>query len=230
MNQDAPLPPHDEFDERLLAELDVLGREARRCSPEAISRIARMSAASLPSARPQAMAPSALPLRMAHRPVRSTVFGSIARPISTHLPLALAAMLVVGVTLATLFIMLRSSESDSSFAPTNELVAETPPSSGTQDSFPVEAALLPVYLERALARDVSSDASAHDGMSEGMSEGMREGMSEAALLHIASEATDVVPSGGQFGGTFGAVLASRAVHFDEFEAELRDLAGERSSF
>ncbi|MSR40355.1 MAG: hypothetical protein EXS10_00415 [Phycisphaerales bacterium] len=185
MTQDSECNLFDEGDEQLAMQLDALGRNARRLDPESIARIARISAASLPKRR--ASAPSSLRL-------------FFATPAARY---AMAAALIAAITLATAYLTTRKTATNDVFVAPRELAIED-----SNDE------LLPMHVERALAREVSFEESSPARLSE------------SALLQLASH--DLEPTASV--EPFGAVLASRAVRYDEFEAEMRDLAGEGSTF
>ncbi len=216
MKQDSPFEPQDEFDARMLASLDALGREARRCSPDALARIARISAASLPLAQARHSSSGGASVGASPERRRSHEFARRFTLSTSFARYALAAALVGVAALATAFVMLREGEKPRAFEPSRELAIETPRDSSSAPEPALRVgAILPAHLESALAREVA----VADGLA-------RSNTAEAALLRISCEACESSPSA----DPFGVVLASRAVHFDEFEAELRVLAGERSSF
>ncbi len=175
------------FELDLTAALDALGAQSRQLSPEAIARIARVSAASLPSNRSS-----------------SDVVGSLrwfnARPTMRY---AIAAGLIAAAAVTTALVLERNAQKSSLVVMPREVVIETP--SGTA---------LPQHVETALARDASLD------------ERSRSGGTEAALLQLASLDVPAI----DHSEPFAAVLASRSVSYAEFEAEMRDLAGDGSTF
>ena len=176
----------------LTAALDALGAQSRQLSPEAIARIARVSAASLPSNRSSSDV------------VSSLRWGSLrwfnARSTMRY---AVAAGLIAAAAVTTALVLERNAQKSSSIVTPREVVMVTPSDT-----------VLPQHVETALARVASLDERSR---SSGM---------EAALLQLASLDVPAIDSS----EPFAAVLGSRAVSYDEFEAEIRDLAGDGSTF
>ncbi len=171
----------------LTAALDALGAQSRQLSPEAIARIARVSAASLPSNRSSS-------------DVVSSLRWFNARPTMRY---AVAAGLIAAAAVTTALVLERNAQKSSSIVTPREVVMVTPSDT-----------VLPQHVETALARVASLDERSR---SSGM---------EAALLQLASLDVPAIDSS----EPFAAVLGSRAVSYDEFEAEMRDLAGDGSTF
>jgi len=171
----------------LAAALDALGAQSRQLSPEAIARIARVSAASLPSNRSSS-------------DVVSSLRWFNARPTMRY---AVAAGLIAAASVTTALVLGRNAQKSSSIVTPREVVMVTPSDT-----------VLPQHVETALARVASLDERSR---SSGM---------EAALLQLASIDVPAIDSS----EPFAAVLGSRAVSYDEFEAEMRDLAGDGSTF
>jgi len=171
----------------LTAALDALGAQSRQLSPEAIARIARVSAASLPSNRSSS-------------DVVSSLRWFNARPTMRY---AVAAGLIAAASVTTALVLGRNAQKSSSIVTPREVVMVTPSDT-----------VLPQHVETALARVASLDERSR---SSGM---------EAALLQLASIDVPAIDSS----EPFAAVLGSRAVSYDEFEAEMRDLAGDGSTF
>jgi|GEM_PF-3452658 len=171
----------------LTAALDALGAQSRQLSPEAIARIARVSAASLPSNRSSS-------------DVVSSLRWFNARPTMRY---AVAAGLIAAAAVTTALVLERNAQKSSSIVTPREVVMVTPSDT-----------VLPQHVETALARVASLDERSR---SSGM---------EAALLQLASIDVPAIDSS----EPFAAVLGSRAVSYDEFEAEMRDLAGDGSTF
>ena len=171
----------------LTAALDALGAQSRQLSPEAIARIARVSAASLPSNRSSSDVVSSLRWFNARSTMRYAV----------------AAGLIAAAAVTTALVLERNAQKSSSIVTPREVVMVTPSDT-----------VLPQHVETALARVASLDERSR---SSGM---------EAALLQLASLVVPAIDSS----EPFAAVLGSRAVSYDEFEAEMRDLAGDGSTF
>ena len=171
----------------LTAALDALGAQSRQLSPEAIARIARVSAASLPSNRSSSDVVSSLRWFNARSTMRYAV----------------AAGLIAAAAVTTALVLERNAQKSSSIVTPREVVMVTPSDT-----------VLPQHIETALARVASLDERSR---SSGM---------EAALLQLASLDVPAIDSS----EPFAAVLGSRAVSYDEFEAEMRDLAGDGSTF
>ena len=171
----------------LTAALDALGAQSRQLSPEAIARIARVSAASLPSNRSSSDVVSSLRWFNARSTMRYAV----------------AAGLIAAAAVTTALVLERNAQKSSSIVTPREVVTVTPSDT-----------VLPQHVETALARVASLDERSR---SSGM---------EAALLQLASLDVPAIDSS----EPFAAVLGSRAVSYDEFEAEIRDLAGDGSTF
>ena len=171
----------------LTAALDALGGQSRQLSPEAIARIARVSAASLPSNRSSSDVVSSLRWFNARSTMRYAV----------------AAGLIAAAAVTTALVLERNAQKSSSIVTPREVVMVTPSDT-----------VLPQHVETALARVASLDERSR---SSGM---------EAALLQLASLDVPAIDSS----EPFAAVLGSRAVSYDEFEAEMRDLAGDGSTF
>ncbi len=171
----------------LTAALDALGAQSRQLSPEAIARIARVSAASLPSNRSSSDVVSSLRWFNARSTMRYAV----------------AAGLIAAAAVTTALVLERNAQKSSSIVTPREVVMVTPSDT-----------VLPQHVETALARVASLDERSR---SSGM---------EAALLQLASLDVPAIDSS----EPFAAVLGSRAVSYDEFEAEMRDLAGDGSTF
>ncbi len=171
----------------LTAALDALGAQSRQLSPEAIARIARVSAASLPSNRSSSDVVSSLRWFNARSTMRYAV----------------AAGLIAAAAVTTALVLERNAQKSSSIVTPREVVMVTPSDT-----------VLPQHVETALARVASLDERSR---SSGM---------EAALLQLASLDVPAIDSS----EPFAAVLGSRAVSYDEFEAEIRDLAGDGSTF
>ena len=171
----------------LTAALDALGAQSRQLSPEAIARIARVSAASLPSNRSSSDVVSSLRWFNARSTMRYAV----------------AAGLIAAAAVTTALVLERNAQKSSSIVTPREVVMVTPSDT-----------VLPQHVETALARVASLDERSR---SSGM---------EAALLQLASLDGPAIDSS----EPFAAVLGSRAVSYDEFEAEMRDLAGDGSTF
>ena len=171
----------------LTAALDALGAQSRQLSPEAIARIARVSAASLPSNRSSSDVVSSLRWFNARSTMRY----------------AIAAGLIAAAAVTTALVLERNAQKSSSIVTPREVVMVTPSDT-----------VLPQHIETALARVASLDERSR---SSGM---------EAALLQLASLDVPAIDSS----EPFAAVLGSRAVSYDEFEAEMRDLAGDGSTF
>ncbi len=171
----------------LTAALDALGAQSRQLSPEAIARIARVSAASLPSNRSSS-------------DVVSSLRWFNARPTMRY---AVAAGLIAAAAVTTALVLERNAQKSSSIVTPREVVMVTPSDT-----------VLPQHVETALARVASLDERSR---SSGM---------EAALLQLASLDVPAIDSS----EPVAAVLGSRAVSYDEFEAEMRDLAGDGSAF
>ena len=171
----------------LTAALDALGAQSRQLSPEAIARIARVSAASLPSNRSSSDVVSSLRWFNARSTMRYAV----------------AAGLIAAAAVTTALVLERNAQKSSSIVTPREVVMVTPSDT-----------VLPQHIETALARVASLDERSR---SSGM---------EAALLQLASLDVPAIDSS----EPFAAVLGSRAVSYDEFEAEIRDLAGDGSTF
>ena len=171
----------------LTAALDALGAQSRQLSPEAIARIARVSAASLPSNRSSSDVVSSLRWFNARSTMRY----------------AIAAGLIAAAAVTTALVLERNAQKSSSIVTPREVVMVTPSDT-----------VLPQHVETALARVASLDERSR---SSGM---------EAALLQLASLDVPAIDSS----EPFAAVLGSRAVSYDEFEAEMRDLAGDGSTF
>ncbi len=170
----------------LAAALDALGAQSRQLSPEAIARIARVSAASLPSNRSSSDVVSSLRWFNARSTMRYAV----------------AAGLIAAAAVTTALVLERNAQKSSSIVTPREVVMVTPSDT-----------VLPQHVETALARVASLDERSR---SSGM---------EAALLQLASLDVPAIDSS----EPFAAVLGSRAVSYDEFEAEMRDLAGDGST-